>query len=106
MQAGKLDRRVTIESYSTTRDANGGEVRSWSTLATVWANKHDMTGFERGVSNQEALAEVETTWLIRYRSDVTAKMRLYDGVSYYNIEGIAEIGRKWGLQLKCKRVNA
>ena len=37
-QAGQLDRRITIQTFSETTDTFGQEVKSFSTLAQVWAN--------------------------------------------------------------------
>lgn len=106
MQAGRLDRRVTIEAYTATRDAAGGEARNWAELATVWAEKRDLAGREFLTASQEAQAQVETLWRTRWRPDITAKMRLvHDGV-IYDIEGVAELGRRDGLELRCRRTNA
>lgn len=103
MQAGKLDRVVTIQQYTPSRDAAGGEIKSWADVATVRAEKRDLSGRELVQANREDLSETFTTWIIRYRSDVTPKMRLVDGTTNYDILNLSEIGRKWGLELQCKR---
>jgi len=37
MKAGALRDRITLQAKSVTRDAFGGEVVSWTTVSTVWA---------------------------------------------------------------------
>ncbi len=106
MRAGALDRRIEIQSYSATRDAIGGEVRFWTTTATVWAQKRDTAGRESEKAGREALAEVETVWRIRYCAGVSPKMRVKFGSQLWSIEAIAEIGRREGLDLRCLGVVA
>ena len=48
MDAGQLDRRITIEQLGDTRDEFNEPVQTWTTLAEVWA------GF-REFSNAEAV---------------------------------------------------
>lgn len=99
MQAGKLDRKILIEQPTETRDSYGEPVATWATLATVFGQKLDVRGTERFQSEQQ-LGEEVTRFLIRYRSDVTAKMRLTVEGKVYDIEGIAEVaGRHRWLEL-------
>ena len=37
MRIGKSDRRITVERYTTSTNAYGERVQTWSTLLTVWA---------------------------------------------------------------------
>ena len=93
-----MDRRVTIEQDTPTRDTTGAEVESWSTLATVWAEVRERRGREFFDSHQ-VTAEIDTVFLIRWRSDVTAKMRInWDG-KLYDIHFVGEIGRQRGLEI-------
>jgi SPP1 family predicted phage head-tail adaptor len=84
--AGRLDRMITIESLTQTRDAEGGMVDTWTTFATSWAMIKNLSGNERSVTPHGGVAaEARTEFTIRYLSGVTAKMRVtYDG-KYYNI---------------------
>lgn len=99
MRAGELDRRITIASFTESQNAYGEPVKTWNTLATVWANVKPASGREFFNSNQR-VAEVDTIFKIRYRDDVTPQMRvLYNG-SIYDIKSILEIGgREEGLQI-------
>jgi SPP1 family predicted phage head-tail adaptor len=98
MQAGRLDRRVTIEQATATQNDYGEPVRTWSTLATVWAEKLDLKASERFAGDQHD-ARIDTVWRIRYRADVTPLMRVSHGGLRYDIQGTRELGRRAGLEL-------
>lgn len=99
MQAGRLDRLVTLQHRVLTRDATTGEeVVSYADYAQVWAGKRDLRGLERFAA-QQMNSELTTVWLIRYRSDVLATDRLVVDGLYYNLAPPAEIGRREGLEL-------
>ena len=38
---GRLDKRVSIQRRSSTKDDYGQEIDSWTTIAQVWAQVHD-----------------------------------------------------------------
>jgi len=100
--AGKLDRLVTIKTVTETKDAEFNGVESaQTTLAQVWAEKKDISGrefFSAAVEN----SEVDTVFRIRHRTDVTTKHRIAYGNLDYDIVAIAELGRREGLELRCK----
>ena len=98
MKAGRMDRRVSLQARTLSRNSYGEETESWSEIAEVWAEKVDLRGREYYAAAQ-ANADVTTRWRIRYRSDVTVLHRLlYDSV-VYEINQVAEIGRQAGLEL-------
>ena len=98
MQAGRLDRLVTLQSRTVTRNAQGEDVVTYSDRASVWAEKFDLRGREYFAA-QQVKADMQTRWRIRWRSDVSVRDRLVaDGVSY-DIAAVAEIGRRDGLEL-------
>lgn len=105
MQAGRLDRRVTLQQRTlAAANARGEKVPSFSTLATVWGSRRDVGGRELFASGQPH-AEATTRFLIRYRSDLTPIHRLVcDGVTY-DVVHVAELGRRDGLELSCKVVS-
>jgi len=103
MQAGKLRHRVTIEQPTETQDAYGSVVQSWATLATVWAAIEPVTGRERFATTGDVrYAENEVHIRIRYRDDITPKMRVVHGSDVYNIRAVMD---RWGrgqeLLLRC-----
>lgn len=85
--AGRMDQRVTIESKSVTRAANGEEVVTWGTLATVWAEVIPLRGreFFAAAQNQQA---VDVRLRIRERSDLTGDMRLQWRGQPYDITAV------------------
>lgn len=99
--AGNLDRRITIESETITRDEWGGEVLSWATLASVWAGiDYNTAGETVEAEQQTALSRIN--FIIRYRTDLTSRMRVYYNFKYFTITGIKEIGRQVGNVLQCE----
>lgn len=61
----------------------------WQDVATVWASIEPLSAREFVAAEAEA-SKITTRIAIRYRPDVTAKMRLYHSAKgkYYNIEGV------------------
>ena len=55
--AGKLNKRVELQSKTVTRDAMGGESIAWTTQATVWAEVSALTG-RALIAAQQAQSEV------------------------------------------------
>ena len=101
MQAGALDRRITIERYGVTYNADNEPTEAWTTLATVWASIQYASDGEK-VRAAEVGATVSVRFQIRYSStvkDVDAKDRiLYDGKTF-DIVGVKELGRREGLEI-------
>lgn len=100
MQAGELDRRITIEQNTPSgRDDHGQNIDSWSLLATVWARVSDRRGRERFTDDRE-LAYRTITFRIRWRSDVTdTKIRIQFDDRTWDVTAINEIGRRDGIDI-------
>ena len=105
IRAGKLDRQITIERYTETVAASGTIKRTWASVATVRAElvqlsaEEYLTGFGEGDSSS-------AVFRIRYLSGITTADRVtFDGITY-DIDEIAELGRKRGLELRCSVVTA
>lgn len=64
---GKLDRRIVIEARTLTQDAAGGNVETWATLISCWAQKVDERGQESEIADSDR-AENATMWRVRYKS--------------------------------------
>jgi len=98
MEAGPMDRRITIQQNTGQIDDYGQEIPQWSDLDEIWSQVVPLRGNERYAAQQPgALSAMK--FAIRYRSDVTEQMRiLYDG-RYYDITYIEELGRQDGLML-------
>lgn len=99
-QIGKLDERVTFQRPVNTSDEYNQPVSDWQDVATVWARVEDSSGGESFQADQ-VTAYMNTVFAIRYRDDVTEKMRilrLRNG-RYYNIRSIKNPDRKRTLQV-------
>ena len=103
MQAGKMDRRITLMRRTLTQNAQGEQVPTWAAYDTVWAQKLDGAGRESFVA-QTVYADADFRFRIRYRSDVLQTDRaVFEGISY-DILTTSEIGRREGLELFCRGV--
>ena len=94
---GDRRRRLTIQEKGTpSRDAAGGEVISWSEVATMWAKEVPYSGREFMASAREH-AEQYTRFSIRWRGDISVTpamrctldsgSRVFDILSVSNVEG-------------------
>lgn len=88
MEATKLRHRIKIEQATETRDAWGGVVVAWTTLAdNVPAEVVPLPGREFMAATAE-VAGVTARITIRYMAGVTAAMRVvFDGAAY-NIKSV------------------
>lgn len=103
-QIGKLDRRITFqEKIIGTNASNEDEETGWENIATnptVWASKDDRTGSESYRADKE-VAYNTIFFICRYRSDITAEMRVvHDGVAYNIVSPPVEISRKRFLSIE------
>lgn len=100
-QAGQLDRRITIQTFSESTDSFGQEVKSYSTLASVWANVTEKIGNE-GEDGDMIAATKKVEFIIRYRTDVNEQMRISYNSNIYKIQAIQSAdARKAFLKLVC-----
>jgi SPP1 family predicted phage head-tail adaptor len=100
-QAGQLDRRITIQTFSETTDSFGQEVKSFSTLASVWANVVERVGRE-GEDGEMIAATKKVEFIIRYRTDVDEEMRIVYNNNTYKIQAIQSAdARKAFLKIVC-----
>lgn len=86
---GRLRERVTIEAPQRTSDGTGGETVSWTVLATLWAEVRALSGAEvTQAERAEARAPCNVT--IRFRDDVTTRMRLVWRGEVMNIRALRD----------------
>jgi SPP1 family predicted phage head-tail adaptor len=98
LAAGRLDRLVVIERAVTVQDEFGEPVATWSAWKTVFMGKRDIRAEERFRANQE-LATETTVWTSHYIDGLTPTDRLNVDGLLYDIVGIAELGRRAGMQI-------
>lgn len=104
MQAGKLNRRITLQSRTATQDAAGQPVETWSDVANVWAEIRHPSGLS-AIKGDGDVSIVKASIRIRYRADVDAGMRIEHGASLYDIKAVLpdDVSRTH-LDLVCVRV--
>lgn len=100
---GKLDRRITLQTMTSTRGDMGEDVQTYSTLVIVWAWVRFGSGQERMLADKNTVT-ADAIFTIRWRSGITEKTRIsWDGTTY-DIIHIAEAERKKYLALTAKKV--
>ena len=101
MQAGRLNRRCTLQQPGTTTDELGQPIPGWTDVATVWASIVDVSGREYvAAGGLQNAAQTKIT--IRYRSGIVPSMRVVHGSDAYNVEAVLGQDRR-GLLLMCSR---
>jgi SPP1 family predicted phage head-tail adaptor len=113
MQAGKLDRKISIERRTDTRDAAGQPIPTWTRIgATRWAAVMPVSGGERFTADQ-FIGRQQTEFQIRWASDISDISPL-DRIVYpvasspsdneiYDVLAVHEIGRRAGLRIITSR---
>lgn len=87
MRAGQLKNRVTIQQQSTVQDSIGQPVNTWTTYATVWADIRHKSGVE-AIKSGEVTSTVKASVRVRYKSGITAAMRVAHGSVVYQIKAV------------------
>ena len=96
MQAGRLNRRCTLQSPSQSVDAIGQPTPGWTDVATVWANIKVEKGMEHIRANADTAVN-KVSIRVRYRTDLTAAMRIVHGATVYAVNAVMpdEAGRQY-----------
>ena len=100
--AAKLRHTLSLQSRDTGRDALGGALNTWTTVASVRAEVKPLSGRAYWDSLQSQ-TEVSHQVTIRYRADVDAAMRFLWGTRVLSIVGppIDPNEKKQWLRLTC-----
>jgi SPP1 family predicted phage head-tail adaptor len=101
LPAGKRDRRLKLQRAYTQKNSLNEEVQTWVTLATVWAEKLDVSDGER-VQAAEVGANLTTRFRILHSStvaDLNPRDRCVLGSLVYDIVGCKEIGTREGIEI-------
>lgn len=106
MRIGQSDRRITVQRYTTSTNAYGERIQTWSTLITVWAELMKTgEGMTEKITGDQDMPVQRLRFKIRSSSDsrgIKADDRVLYNLKYYNIQGIEEIGRNDQLVLLCQ----
>ncbi|QFS82345.1 phage head closure protein [Roseivivax sp. THAF197b] len=99
IRAGKLDRIVTLERKVETVAASGAVSEAWAPIATIRAELVQRSAEEFLASDIER-ETVAVIFRIRWRADISTADRLTYLGRAYDLEEIAELGRRQGLELR------
>lgn len=84
MDAGTLNREVTISRPPIGSDQYGEPLTTWSTVATVWANIKYLNGAET-IRADAVMSVAKVSIRIRYRTDLDTSMRVRRGVTTFTV---------------------
>ncbi|WP_083101399.1 phage head closure protein [Pseudophaeobacter leonis] len=99
IRAGKLDRQITIERQTETVAASGAVLKTWAPVATVRAELVQRNADEYLAGFGEAESG-NAVFRIRYLAGITTADRVTCDGTTYDIDEIAELGRKRALELR------
>lgn len=84
LQAGKLNKRVILQTKTSVPDGYGGGAESWADTVTLWAAIRPLEGQER-FQAQQVSAKLTNEVEIRYRTGVVAQQRFKYGERLFYI---------------------
>ncbi|MBY0474214.1 MAG: phage head closure protein [Nitrosomonas sp.] len=90
--AGQLNRQISIQQRSQTKDAEGGMVDAWVDVfpaVLLWARVNNLSGNERSSTKQGGqVSDARTEFTIYYLAGVTNEMRISYNSKHYNIRHV------------------
>ena len=98
IEAGTLDRRITIQQATEERDADGQIVQTWTDWARPWAHVSPI-GWRELLQAEAVEADRTTQFTIHWRPGVTRAMRIVFDGEPYAIRSIVETGYRQGLEV-------
>ena len=105
MQAGRLNRRVTLQAPGTTTDEIGQPIPGWTDVATVWGDIRLKSGLE-SIKAGAPVSTVQASIRVRYRAGITAGMRVVHNLVAYNIVAVMpDVGGREFIDLACEQVS-
>ena len=105
MQAGLLNRRVTLQAPGTTQDELGQPIPGWTDVATLWADIRMKSGLE-SIKAGAPVSVVQASIRVRYRAGITAGMRIVHNLQAFNITAVMpDVGGREYVDLIAEVVN-
>ena len=102
MQAGSLSTRCVIQRKTAAADAWGTpEPQGWEDVAKVWSNVRHQSGSE-SIRAGADVSIVRASIRIRFRSDITAGMRVLYGGQVFDIEAVLPGADRTYVDLVCR----
>jgi SPP1 family predicted phage head-tail adaptor len=90
---GQMNRRLTLEAPVESADGSGGVTRSFSAVATLWAQVTPVAADE-SVEAGALGATITHRIGIRFSPDVTLRHRFRDGARIFRIVAMRERGKR------------
>jgi len=104
MQAGKLNKRMMVETYTVIKDRHGAPIESWAPAFPVWAHVQPLTGSERFIA-QQVVPTASSKVTMRWRNTIKEKDRLKLSGRIFQIESLQNVDeRNKELQAICVEV--
>lgn len=101
LRAGRLNKRVILQTVSNAADGRGGVTETWADTATLWAHVEEIAGSERYEANQIA-SNLTHRVTIRYRTAVIPQQRVKYGTRILKIVSVVNPDqRNEMLELMC-----
>ena len=91
---GMLNRRLVLEAPDESADGAGGVVRTYDTVATLWASVEPVAARGDVVATQLG-ATVTHRIVVRYRTGITTRHRFRPGTRLYRIVAVRERDKRW-----------
>lgn len=105
MQAGRLNRRVTLQAPGTAEDELGQPIPGWTDVATLWADIRMKSGLE-SIKAGAPVSVVQASIRVRYRAGITAGMRVVHNLVAYEIKAVMpDVSGREFLDLACEVVS-
>lgn len=106
LDAGRRNKRITIEARTVAEDGYGGETETWTVFARPWASVYYGSGAEQRDAAQQggsqaASFEVLSNSKTRAVSTVDHRVRLDGGI--WNITAKQELGANEGVRITAIR---
>lgn len=103
MKAGRLTEEIRIERSTSTINEYGTPTTTWAKLAVLRAEKVEQTTTEY-IRNFGASDEEVVIFRTRFLDGITNADRLIWRGNAFNIQSVATIGRRTGVELRCVRL--
>ena len=105
MQAGRLNRRCTLQAPGAATDELGQPIPGWTDVATVWADIRMKSGLE-SIKAGASVSVVQASIRVRYRAGVNAGMRVVHNLTAYEILAVQpDVGGREYVDLVCQAVS-
>lgn len=96
-----LNHRINIEQRSSSTDALGQPLETWTLVAAVWADVRHLSGSAALKAGGDT-SLVQASIRIRQRSGLTAGMRVRYGSQTFDIQAVLPDGQQQYIDLVCE----